>query len=391
MTSKINPLRMSDVRRRNEKLVLRLIHAAGEKGLSQSEVSAAIGLKPPTIFRIFSLLEEMGYIEALERAQSQEGDSRQEKKGRRPLAFIAKRDAFYFFGVEFWVEQVSLGVFDFLGTSVFSRTVALDGRPSAEAVVDLIANLAREAIAALDLPKDKVLGVGIGAPGQVDVINRKVMSYPRIEGMKDFAIAAILERKLELPVFLHNNCSVIALSEYRYGELGEPDSMFMFLMRSGVNGAFVDGGKVFLSPRGTTIEMGHISIDYEGPHCICGAHGCLEAFIDELDRHEPGKGRWLFDGLDAAGSERDARILETTSRYLASAVQTVCRLFKPLSFLVVAHDERIATELARLLAERLSKEESLFDEAKPKVFGRPYDVGLAQRGAADLVLEAFLS
>jgi predicted NBD/HSP70 family sugar kinase len=382
---------MSDVRRRNEKLVLRLIHGAGEKGLSQSEAALATGLKPPTIFRIFSSLEELGYIEAENRASAQENDSRQDRKGRRPLAYFARKDAFYFIGVEFWVEQVSLGVFDFLGTPVYSRTVSLQQPKDALVVIDLIADLAREAITSLSLRDEKILGIGIGAPGQVNVGSRKVTSYPRIPGMKDFAIASILEEKLGFPVFLHNNCSVIALSEFRYGNLGEMDSMFMFLLRSGVNGAFIDGGKVFLSPRGTTIEMGHISIDYEGPKCICGAHGCLEAFMVELDRDNSGHGRWLFDGIEGGGSDHDSKILDTASSYIASAAQTVCRLFRPTSFLIVAHDAEIAGNLARLVGERLSREASIFDETRPKVFGRPYDVELAQRGAADLVLDAFLS
>ena len=58
---------------------------------------------------------------------------------------------------------------------------------------------------------------------------------PRIRGMKDFPIGSVLEAKLRLPVYVHNNCSIIAQSEFRYGDLGGGDSMFMFLLRSGVN------------------------------------------------------------------------------------------------------------------------------------------------------------
>jgi hypothetical protein len=57
MAPAINPPHASDVRERNEKIVLRLIHSSRERGLSQSEVVHATGLKPPTIFRIFSYLE----------------------------------------------------------------------------------------------------------------------------------------------------------------------------------------------------------------------------------------------------------------------------------------------------------------------------------------------
>ena len=54
MSPTVNPLRAADIRERNEKIVLRLIHASRGQGLSQSEVVQSTGLKAPTIFRIFS-------------------------------------------------------------------------------------------------------------------------------------------------------------------------------------------------------------------------------------------------------------------------------------------------------------------------------------------------
>ena len=402
----VNPLRAADVRQRNEKIVLRLVYSSRERGLSQSEVVQATGLKPPTIFRIFSFLEEAGYIEPVERALPVQGDDevRQERKGRRPQAYIARKETFYSIGVEFWVERVSLGIFDFLGNSVYSTMVPLTREEDAEAVVGLISRLVEDAIASLHLAKDSILGLGLGAPGQVSVGIREVVYYPRIPGMKDFPIAARLEESLGIPVSIHNNCSIIAQSEFRYGGLGDEDSMFMFLLRAWVNGAFVDGGRVFLSPRGTTIEMGHISIDYDGPPCVCGAKGCLEAYMTALDKGDLGEGRWLFEGLgdlalgcaacvsDGQGGMMDgSEALDLAARYLASAVQTVSRLFRPSSFLFVAYSAALANELARRVGEVLAAAPSSFDEVRPRFIGRAYDPSLAQKGAADLVVDAFLS
>lgn len=397
MTTKNSPLRAADVRKRNENIVLRLIYSARKAGLSQSEVVAATGLKPPTIFRIFSALEAAGYIEPLPQTSSQAGDrEKQEKKGRRPLAYITKPDALYLVGVEFWVEQISFGIFDFQGKPVFARTVPLARSENAADVVDLIVSHLQAAIQSLRIPAKKVLGIGIGAPGQVNVGGRVVTSYPRIPGMRNFPIAALLEERLGFPVFLHNNCSIIAQSEFRYGRLGMGDSMFMFLLRSGINGAFVDGGKIFLSPRGTTIEMGHISIDHDGPPCICGAKGCLEAFMSSLDHEGHDDRRWLFENLeggvnDAAARDSSAATLDTAASYLAAAVQTASRLFRPSSFLFVTHSGEIAEQLARRVGEKVARNASIFDDAAPRFFGCAYDPELAQRGAADLVVDAFLS
>jgi predicted NBD/HSP70 family sugar kinase len=361
-------------------------------------VVTATGLKPPTIFRIFSSLEAAGYIEPLQQPVSQPLDrEKQEKKGRRPLAYLTKADALYLVGVEFWVEQISLGIFDFQGKPVFTKTIPLVRSENAADVVDLIVKHLREAIRSLKIPPKKVLGIGVGAPGQVNVGGRIVTSYPRIAGMRNFPIATLLEEQLGFPVFLHNNCSIIALSEFRYGLSGMGDSMFMFLLRSGINGAFVDGGKIFLSPRGTTIEMGHISIAYDGPPCICGAKGCLEAFMSSLDREGHDERRWLFENLEdsgvsaAEGAASAAATLDTAASYLAAAVQTASRLFRPSSFLFVTHSGEIAEQLARRVGEKVSRNASIFDDAAPRFFGCAYDPELAQRGAADLVVDAFLN
>ena len=391
MPAKSSPLRAADIRQRNENLVLRLIYQARGKGVSQSEVVTSTGLKPPTIFRIFSYLEEAGYIVPLERAAiSASNNGMPERKGRRPLAYVAKRDAMFFIGVEFWVEQISIGIFDFQGTSVYSSTDSLSRSENAAQVLEIIVALIEKALSSQGIPRDKVLGVGLGAPGQVNVGSRIVTFYPRIPDMRNFPIAALLEEKLGLKVYLHNNCSIIALSEFRYGKLGEQDSMFMFLLRSGVNGAFIDGGKIYMSPRGNTIEMGHISIDYEGPACICGASGCLEAFMSGLDSCGKGSGRWLFENIEACGESTEAT-LDAAAGYLSSAVQTVSRLFRPSSFLFITHSGEVAAELAHRVEKKIASRTSLFDEAPPRFFGRPYDPGLAQRGAADLVVDSFLS
>jgi predicted NBD/HSP70 family sugar kinase len=391
MSPSSKPLRVSDVRKRNEKLVLRLVHAAGESGLSQSEVVLTTGLKPPTIFRIFSYLEAEGFIEPFTAELSSIDDrSRQEKKGRRPVAYVVKKNAYYFIGIEFWVERISIGVFDFMGTSIYSQTKSLSRSEDADRVVELIASLVEKAIAATSVPKDLIVGVGIGAPGQVDVGERVIVSYPRIPGMKRYPIAGILEKKLGLRIFLHNNCTVIAQSEYRYGSSKPEESMFMLLLRSGVNGAFVDEGRVFLSPKGTTIEMGHICIDYDGPLCVCGARGCLEAFITSMDSENLRRGNWLFEGLDPKDPSSDAT-LSAAAGYISGALQTASRLFRPTSFLLIANSEAIAMELAQRTTEKLSREASSFDVIKPRVFGRAYNLKLALRGAADLVLDSFLS
>lgn len=87
--------------------------------------------------------------------------------------------------------------------------------------------------------------------------------------MKDIALVAELESRLEIPVMIHNNCSALALSEYRHGGYDHRGSMFTFLLRTGVNGAFVHDDEIYVNSRNQTIETGHIPINADGPRCSC--------------------------------------------------------------------------------------------------------------------------
>ena len=391
-----DPLRAADVRKRNEKIVLRLIHAEGDRGLSQSEAVVATGLKAPTIFRIFSNLEVAGLIENLPSpaAPTARQEAKIERKGRRPSVYIARRTAHSIVGVEFWASRVSIGVFDFLGGELSSRVLPLGKGMDAEGVCALIGDLVDAAIAELGLERGKVLGLGLGAPGQVNVRTRTVTFYPRTPGFVDFPIASRLEQRLGLPVTVHNNCSVIALSEFRYRGLAAGGPMFMFLLRSGVNGAFVDAGRIHLTSEGATIETGHIPVDVEGPACSCGAKGCLEACLAALDPQNLDEGGSLFESLGPAlGSghgEEAEKVLGRAAIHLAQAVRIACRLFSPRSVLFVATSSSVAETLAARVRDIVAREGSGFGRTLPEFHARAYDPVLAQRGAAALVLDAFL-
>ncbi|TFG81984.1 MAG: ROK family protein [Spirochaetales bacterium] len=392
MAPKDNPLRASDVRERNEKLVLRLIREAGSRGYSQSEAVQATGLKAPSVFRIFSSLETAGFIGPL--VAPSLGDSVRERKGRPRVCYAVKAGFLFTLGVEFWVDRVSVGLFDFCGDTLYSQDQQMTRGVDADAVVEIVAQAAETAMANVGVDKERVLGLGIGAPGQVNVRAREIAFYSRINGMRDYPMAARLEARLGIPVSMHNNCSVIALAEYRYRLMGKHDSVFMFLLRSGVNGAFVDGGRIYLASDGTTIETGHIAIDRNGEPCACGARGCLEAYITALDRQSWESGHWLFGELAEAmdnGTATGDDVLGQAAQYIATATRTVNRLFRPKHFLIVGASLTVAEALARLSVEYLAKAPSGFDRPLPTFEGRAYEKRLAQLGAADLVLETFFS
>ncbi len=382
-----NPLRAADLRVHNQNMVLSLIHAATPAGISQSEVVQKTGLKAPTIFRIFSSLEEDGLILPLD-ADAEEVISR---KGRRPVFYVVAKNARYTMGIEFWTAFLSLGVFNFQGQRIYSVMHPLKEGVKAGEVIDFMVGEVNRVLTELSLPKEKVIGIGVAAPGQVDLEQKRVRYYPRIEGMKDIALVDELESRLGLPVIIHNNCSALALSEYRHGGYEHQGSMFTFLLRTGVNGAFVDHDEIYVNSMNQTIETGHIPINSDGPRCSCGSRGCLQAYLHDLDPQSVAQRLALFEELDTslkAGDLSAQRTIERAAGYLVIAMKIIMRLLSPKSFLFVCCCDTISDALCDHVRRLISEPDAFCGEI-PQIFGTAYDPLLAQRGASDLVLQDF--
>ena len=388
-----NPLRSSDLRIHNQRIILSRIYGARKTGISQSELVVNTGLKAPTIFRIFSSLEEQKLIEILREDSGDSGED-QVRKGRRPVVYTVKSDALYTVGLEFWVCNISLGVFNFNGDRVYSRIEPLDVNISFMEIIDFIVSLVNEALENLRIDKSKVIGLGVAAPGQVDVVNRKIMSYPRIKGMQNIALADELEARLGLMVILHNNCSVIALSEFHHGGFDHRGSLFTFLLRAGINGAFVDERGIYVTSQGSSLESGHVLVDPQGIPCNCGIRGCLESHIQALDKDNVRAGKPLFSGLEerlAMGDNSAKVITAKTADCLFTVTKSIMRFFTPRSFLVLANGELLSQNIAENLQKCWARETDVFVPEAPQVFSHSYNALASQRGASDLVLSYYFS
>lgn len=118
---------------------------------------------------------------------------------------------------------------------------------------------------------------GIGIPGLVD-IDGKISSSPNLPGIESLPLKEILQEELNISVFVDNDVNMAALGEYRYGAGRGVKNLIMLTLGTGVGGGIIIDGKVYHG-RGYAGEVGHITIDPNGPLCQCGNYGCLESYI----------------------------------------------------------------------------------------------------------------
>ena len=375
------PLRAENLRIHNKSLVLSLIHQYRSAGISQSVIVEKTGLKAPTILRIFNELLEDDVIEPVNIAVD---DNSSAKKGRRPINFCVKRTARYSVAIEFWSECLSVGIFDFWGEIVQNITYNLKSEMAADDIIKIAVSAVKSGIKAVNVSYEKIMGIGIAAPGQVDLVKNIITYYPRIQGMQNYPIVENMQKYFDIPVILNNNCSAFAAGQLHYGNLNVGDSLFTFLIRSGINGSFICDDTVFVNSRHRTIEVGHIPIAMDGPPCVCGKKGCLEACLRTLTLHE--KSPVMFGSLDLT-KPAARQIMDKASRYLCAAVHMFSQIFSPSAFLVAACDDAVASMLTKYLREKIQKD--FFSDTTPTVLPARYDPLFALQGIRDQVISHY--
>lgn len=124
---------------------------------------------------------------------------------------------------------------------------------------------------------DDILGVGIGSPGPVDALAGVIISPPNLPGWNEVPLRDILEQRLSLPVRLANDANAAALGEWAFGAGRGHQNVVYVTISTGIGGGVISEGRLLLGHRGLAAEVGHMTLQPDGPRCNCGNYGCWEA------------------------------------------------------------------------------------------------------------------
>jgi glucokinase len=124
----------------------------------------------------------------------------------------------------------------------------------------------------------KMLGIGIGVPGIIDMETGLLRESPNLPGWADYPVRAEIERRLSTVVILENDANVAAFGEKWLGAAREHNDMAMLTLGTGVGGGLVMGGQIWHGMNGMAGEFGHTTVEPEGHPCGCGNRGCLEQY-----------------------------------------------------------------------------------------------------------------
>ncbi|MEM1116050.1 MAG: ROK family protein [Bacteroidota bacterium] len=131
-------------------------------------------------------------------------------------------------------------------------------------------------------------GIGIGAPGAVSLDRTTVTKPPNFPGWDEVHLPNQLARRLgkmgidvDGPTIVENDANVAGLGSAFYGAGRPYDSFVMVTLGTGVGGAIIVDNRLFRGSTGAAGEIGHMSIDYEGPYDRAGVSGAIEAYLGQ--------------------------------------------------------------------------------------------------------------
>ncbi|MFJ3901378.1 ROK family protein [Streptomyces sp. NPDC090025] len=333
------PGSQSSLHRANLERVVRAVRMAGS--LTQAEIARSTGLSAATVSNIVRELKEGGTVEVTPTSAG----------GRRARSVSLSGDAGIVIGVDFGHTHLRVAVGNLAHQVLAEEAEPLDVDASAAEGFDRAEQLVSRLIAATGIGRDKVIGVGLGVPGPIDVSSGTIGSTSILPGWSGINPADQLSARLGVPVHVDNDANLGALGELVWGSGRGVKDLAYIKVASGVGAGLVIDGRVYRGPGGTAGEIGHITLDESGPVCRCGNRGCLETFAAARyvlpllqSSHGPDLTMERVVQLAREGDPGCRRVIADVGRHIGSGVANLCNLLNP-SRVVLGGDLAEAGEL----------------------------------------------
>jgi predicted NBD/HSP70 family sugar kinase len=290
----------------NRLTVLRLLRKCGP--ITKPALAEYSRISRPTVTRLVDELEEQGLAECVGVAA--------------PTASGGKPGALYRFnaqgaqsaGVFLTVDTVGVALVDGNGRVLGSleRPLGLDRRP--DPVMNVIVETLQELLASLHVPLVQLLGIGVGVPGLTSFATGVVHFAPHFPQWLDVPVRDLLKSRLGIEVWVDNDCHVQALAERHFGA-GQSCTDFVTVESGiGVSAAFYLQDTLYRGVGETAGEIGHMTIQEDGPLCACGNRGCWETLAATtwmVERaYQPEQATWLTLPTRARSEDGSAEKLE---------------------------------------------------------------------------------
>jgi len=152
-------------------------------------------------------------------------------------------------------------------------TLAAEGPP---AVIKRLLETIQALLRQQELAPADLAAICVGTAGAVDMAHGLITLSPNLPGWHDIALGEIVSRQFGVKTHIINDAKAAALGEHRRGAGQGVDNLIVLTVGTGIGGGIIIGGRLYTGVSGSAGEIGHMTIDINGPKCACGNVGCWE-------------------------------------------------------------------------------------------------------------------
>jgi predicted NBD/HSP70 family sugar kinase len=344
----------SQIRAINKGALLNLIWR--ERQLSRSDLARHTGLSRSTVSVIVDELLGDDLVQESHVAES--------RGGRPPIVLRFSDERFFAVGIDMGASHVSAVRTDLRGERRARFTRSHDVQADPRGALDLLVRAVYAVVAGVG-PEARCAGIGLAVPCPIDLddpdaLNERIL--PRWRGHRP---GDALRAAFGVEVHMDNDANLGAVAERWWGAGREVDDFAYIKLGTGVGAGLFLNGALYRGARGLAGEIGHVSIDPNGPVCRCGLAGCLEAMIGtghllrRLREAEGPDAPSTVEGLVAAARRGEPvanRVVRDAGRYVGLATANLFNLFNPsrvvLGGSLATADDLLLEPLRQTLRER---------------------------------------
>ncbi|MEY8000038.1 ROK family protein [Clostridium sp. Mt-5] len=248
-------------------------------------------------------------------------------------------------GVDLGGTKICAAVINSRGKIIYDQTLPTKVWMGKTFILNTMITLIEELIQKCRLNNKKIKGIGVGSPGPLDISKGEIICAPNLP-FKNFDIITPLKDKFNIPVYLDNDANAAALGEYMFGAGRGSRNMIFITVSTGIGGGAVLNGNIYRGNTQNALEVGHMTLEKDGPLCNCGNRGCAEVLasgtaiareakravnrgeVTSLSQYENVTSREVFKEAEL-GDDTAKRILDTALNYLGICVANVMNCFDP--------------------------------------------------------------
>ena len=241
-----------------------------DRGISRADLADRMGLTRAAVTVIINDLISNGIIINTE--------SRSTASGRPPVVLEINPEQGIVAAVDMGAMHLSVALGDFSARILEEIEIPFHIERGPEECLRQADEVLKELLLKRGLTIRDVAAIGVGVPGPVIAERGMVMAPPIMPGWDRFPIRATLEEKWGTTVTLNNDAELGALGEWAYGAGRGEKNLAFIKVGSGIGAGLIINQQIYGGTTGSAGEIGHLTVDENGPLCACGNHGCLEAF-----------------------------------------------------------------------------------------------------------------